>query len=78
MVENAGKEASAPGTFETCRRTLKRSAYGGRPEVIAHSQNDAIDPTRTCVTLAMALKGRDGPVSPFEQDGPRPVWRGLP
>jgi hypothetical protein len=30
-------------TFETCRRTLKRSAYGGRPEVIAHSQNDAIE-----------------------------------
>lgn len=22
------------GTSETCRRTLKRSAYGGRPEVI--------------------------------------------
>src|SRR6266404_1788208 len=25
---------SVRGTFETCRRTLKRSAYGGRPEVI--------------------------------------------
>ena len=26
---------SSIGTFETCRRTAKRSAYGGRPEVIA-------------------------------------------
>ena len=25
---------SAPGTFETCRRTLKMSAYRGEPEVI--------------------------------------------
>jgi hypothetical protein len=38
---------SAIGTFETCRRTLRMSDVGGRPEVIDTPQNDVIDPERT-------------------------------
>jgi len=37
---------SACGTFETCRRPMKRSAREGRPEVIGRSQNGAFDPER--------------------------------
>ena len=36
---------SAHGTFETCRRTLRMSAFRARPEVIGACQNDEIDPT---------------------------------
>jgi hypothetical protein len=32
-----------PGTFETCRRAPKTSAYRGRPEVAGRPSTDAID-----------------------------------
>jgi hypothetical protein len=38
---------SAPGTIETCRRTLKRSAYGGRPEVVCARSKRRFDPDLT-------------------------------
>src|SRR5882724_13011412 len=38
---------SVPGTFETCRRTLKRSAYGGRPEVVCARSKRRFDPDLT-------------------------------
>src|SRR6202795_5012594 len=47
---------SASGTFETCQRTLKWSAYGRRPEVIGPGQNDANDTKRTFGRLELRRK----------------------
>ena len=38
---------SPVGTIETCRRTLKRSAYGGRPEVVCARTKRRFDPDLT-------------------------------
>src|SRR5258708_39229481 len=46
---------SEPGTFETCRPALKTSACWARPEVIAHRQNDEIDPKPTSALAAGAV-----------------------
>jgi hypothetical protein len=34
----------ATATFETCRRILKKSAFGEGRKLSAHGQSDAIDP----------------------------------
>src|ERR1700726_2950683 len=48
------------GTFETCRRPLRMSAYRGKVEVANRLSTDAIDPQRTSATWAVALFVRHG------------------
>src|SRR3979411_2003235 len=43
----AAVHESFRGTYETCRRTLKTSAYWGRSEVTGARSYDEIDPLRT-------------------------------
>ena len=45
-VKSADGGRSGSGTFETCRRSLKRSAYGRRPEVIGARSERRDRPTR--------------------------------
>ena len=47
------------GTFETCRRTLKMSAYRGRPEVLGRRQNGAFDPKPPVRTIEKQTFGVD-------------------
>jgi len=35
------RHESGIGTFETCRRVLRMSAYRGKPEVVGSRENDA-------------------------------------
>src|SRR5713101_7065880 len=50
------------GTFETCRRTLKRSAYRGRSEVIG-SQSERRDWTRSRSRICQ--RSLTAPLAPF-------------
>jgi hypothetical protein len=52
---------SPVGTFETCRRGLRMSAYGGRAEGARLSQTDVFDPKRTFAQNSIVFSdcGRD-------------------
>jgi len=49
---------SLAGTFETCRRALKMSAYRGGSEVVGAQSKDAFDPERQPTTKRVIESSR--------------------
>src|ERR1019366_4515093 len=72
---------SVVGTFETCRRTLKMSAYRGRPEVGGARPRRVLWPPtdrRSLDALVRAISGRGcrrrGPADGPAMGDPQELW----